>query len=146
MKIVIFTRSDFINGIAYSPGEIAGWPDHVADRLVSKGYAQLYNGDGKVRPAGGRIPNAKDWLDEPGLNDHVTKLKKDGAWPKVLDEQVVVMDREVAQAARERMAREMNQLKLNSSSGWVALSRRLETGPRPAGFVISRRPGPRPFF
>lgn len=110
MKIVIFTRSDFINGIAYSPGEIAGWPDHVADRLVSKGYAQLYNGDGKVRPAGGRIPNAKDWLDEPGLNDHVTKLKKDGAWPKVLDEQVVVMDREVAQAARERMAREMNQL------------------------------------
>ena len=38
------------------------------------------------------------------------KLKKDGAWPKVLDEQVVVMDREVAQAARERMAREMNQI------------------------------------
>ena len=110
MKIVIFTRSDFINGVAYSPGEICGWPDAVADKLVSKGFAQLHNGDGKVQLAGGRIPGAKDWLDDPGLNDHKAQLKKDGKWPKVLDEQVVVMDREVAQAARERMAREINQI------------------------------------
>ena len=109
MKIVVFTRTDLINGVAYSPGEICGWPDAVADKLIAKDFARLYN-DGKVQLAGGRIPGAKDWLDDPGLNDHKAQLKKDGKWPSVLDKPVVVSDPEVARAARERMAREMNQI------------------------------------
>jgi hypothetical protein len=94
LVVVEFVKTDFIGGIAYSIGEIAGWPAHVAERLIKKGYAVLY-GDGRPKVAGGRIPNAKDWFDEPALNDHVAKLKKAGEWPAHLDAPVVIGQPEI---------------------------------------------------
>jgi hypothetical protein len=87
LKIVQFVKNDLIKSVVYCEGEIAGFDDWVADNLVRKGFAVLY-GDGKVRPAGGKIPGAKDWLDDPGLADHVAKLKKDGAWPAEMERHV----------------------------------------------------------
>jgi hypothetical protein len=87
MKIVEFRKNDLIGNCVYCVGEIAGWPDDVADRLIAKGYAVLY-GDGKPQLAGGKIPGAKDWLDKQGLDEHVAKLKKEGMWPAVLDKPV----------------------------------------------------------
>jgi hypothetical protein len=89
MKVVEFIKNDMIHSVAYGAGEIAGFEDWVADNLIKRGYAVLY-GDGKVQPAGGKIPGAKDWLDEPGLADHIAKLKKDGLWPAVLDKRPVL--------------------------------------------------------
>jgi hypothetical protein len=89
MKIVEYIKPDFIGGVCYAAGEICGWPDEVADKLIAKGFAVLY-GDGKPKAAGGRIPNAKDWFDEPALNDHVAKLKKAGEWPAALDKPVEI--------------------------------------------------------
>jgi hypothetical protein len=89
MKIVQFVKNDFIRTIAYAEGEIAGFEDWVADRLIEKKFAVLY-GDGKPKVAGGKIPGAKDWLDEPGLADHIAGLKKAGAWPAQLDKKVEI--------------------------------------------------------
>lgn len=105
MKVVIFTKNDFIAGVSYGAGEICGWRDEVADRLIQRGYAKLY-GDGKPREVGGRIPNAKDWLDNQGLSDHVAALRKDGKWTPAPP--VVVIDLEVQREARERARQEMN--------------------------------------
>lgn len=108
MKIVIFTKNDFISGIAYNAGEIAGWPDHVADRLIAKGFATLHGGDGKVQKIDGKIPGAKDWWDNAQLAEHLAALKREGKWAPPAAP--VVMDFEVARAARERAAREQNQI------------------------------------
>jgi hypothetical protein len=107
MKIVVFTRTDFINGVAFSPGEICGWPDHVADRLVAKGFATLY-GDGKPKVVDGKIPLAKDWWDNAQLAEHVDKLKREGKFSP--PPPVVVIDPEVQRAARERARVELNQI------------------------------------
>lgn len=105
MKVVVYTRTDMINGVAYSPGEICGWPDHVADRLVAKGFAKLY-GDGKVQKIDGKIPGAADFWTNTQLAEHVDKLKKEGKWTP--PPPVVVKDLEVERAARERARQEMN--------------------------------------
>jgi len=52
MKIVQFLKHD----LPYIKGEIAGFADHVAEKLIARGSAQLY-GDGKPKPAGARIPD-----------------------------------------------------------------------------------------
>lgn len=107
MKIVVFTRNDLINGVVYNAGEIVGWDDRVADRLIAKGFAKLY-GDGKQREVGGKIPGAEDFWTDPKLADHIAQLKKEGKWsPKP---PLVLMDSEVQRAARDRMRDEMNQL------------------------------------
>lgn len=47
------------NDLPYLKGEIAGFPRHIAERLISKGYAQVY-GDGKPQATGGRVPDAPE--------------------------------------------------------------------------------------
>jgi hypothetical protein len=94
MKVVEFLRNDMLGGVAYSIGEIAGFDDVVADKLMNPNrpggaFAKLH-GDGKPKAAGGRIPNAKDWFDQPALNDHVAKLRKAGEWPAEVDKPVVI--------------------------------------------------------
>jgi hypothetical protein len=85
----------------------AAKPDHIAERLIAKDFAKLY-GDGKPREVGGRIPGAKDYWDNVQLDEHKAELEKNGKWKPAPP--VVVSDPEVARAARERMAREMNQI------------------------------------
>jgi hypothetical protein len=51
MKIVEFIRNDLINGVVYNVGEVAGWSDEIADRLIARGYAKLH-GDGKPKAVG----------------------------------------------------------------------------------------------
>jgi hypothetical protein len=59
MKVVRFIRDDFMSPIRYGEGEIAGFEDAVADRLIARGYAVLH-GDGKPKKVGQKI------VDEPG--------------------------------------------------------------------------------
>jgi hypothetical protein len=107
MKIVVFIRNDLINGTAYSAGEIAGWPDHVADKLIAKGFAKLH-GDGKQKDIDGKIPGAKDWWDQQQLAEHVAELKRAGKWSPAPP--IIVIDPEVQRAARERARVEANQV------------------------------------
>jgi hypothetical protein len=73
MKIVRFIKPDLINGICYSPDEIAGWEDWIADNLIKRGYAVLH-GDAKPKVVGRRIP------DEPtDLEKQIAELKKRAA-------------------------------------------------------------------
>jgi hypothetical protein len=108
LKTIVFTKNDFIGNVAYSAGEICGWPDHIADRLIAKGFAKLHGGDGKVKEVGGRIPGAKDHWTNVELEEHVAALKRDGKWTPAPP--IVVLDPEVQRAARERARDEMNQI------------------------------------
>jgi hypothetical protein len=108
MKIVVFLKNDFIGSIAYNAGEICGWPDHIADRLIAKDFAKLYGGDGKPKVIDGKIPGAEDFWTDPKLAEHVAQLKKEGKWTPAPP--VVVMDPEVQRAARERARAEQNQI------------------------------------
>jgi hypothetical protein len=107
MKIVVFTKNDFIAGIAYNAGEICGWPDHIADRLIARGYARL-SGDGKPKVVDGKIPGAEDFWPETKLAEHVDKLKKEGRWAP--PPPIVVLDHAVQREARDRMRDELNQI------------------------------------
>jgi hypothetical protein len=62
----------------------------------------------KQKEAGGKIPGAKDWWDEPQLAEHVAELKRAGKWAPAPPP--VVMDFEVQRAARERARVEANQI------------------------------------
>ena len=57
MKIVEFLKHD----LPYAKGEIAGFPDRVAEKLISKGFAKLHGGDGKPKQVGERIPDPLDF-------------------------------------------------------------------------------------
>jgi hypothetical protein len=107
MKIVVFLKNDFIGGIAYNAGEICGWPDHIADRLIAKDFAKLY-GDGKPKVIFGKIPGAEDFWTEPKLAEHVAQLKKEGKWTP--PPPIAIRDAEVEREARERARQEFNQL------------------------------------
>lgn len=52
MKLVRFLKND----LPYTKGEIAGFPDRVADRLIELRFADLH-GDGKPQPVGQKIPD-----------------------------------------------------------------------------------------
>jgi hypothetical protein len=52
MRIVRFLKND----LPYLQGEIAGFPDHIASKLIEKGFAVLH-GDGKPKQTGTRIPD-----------------------------------------------------------------------------------------
>ena len=80
--VVKFLKPDFLLGIAFSPGEIAGFESWIAMRLIEKKYAVLH-GDGKPKQAGGKIPGARgygpeDWDrgDMDQVEAHVAELKK----------------------------------------------------------------------
>ena len=77
MKIVEFTRNDLIGNCVYLVGEIAGWPDEIADRLIQRGYARLH-GDGKPKAVGRRVPDGMDsgyWAG-PAVAEHIAALKQ----------------------------------------------------------------------
>jgi hypothetical protein len=111
MKVLILLRNDFIGGVAFNAGEICGWPDHVADKLLldrpGGAYARLYS-DGKPREVGGGIPGAKDYWDNVQLAEHKAELEKNGKWKPAPP--VVVLDPDARRAARERARNEMNQI------------------------------------
>ena len=96
-KVVVkFLKPDFLLGIAYCPGEVAGFDAWIGERLIAKGYAVLH-GDGKPKLAGGRIPGARgygpeDWDrgDMDQVEAHVAELKKTGKWPAHLDKPVEI--------------------------------------------------------
>jgi hypothetical protein len=60
MKIIEYIKNDMTGGfVAYSIGEIVGWPDDIADRLIQRGFAKLH-GDGRPKDVGHRIPDGAD--------------------------------------------------------------------------------------
>jgi hypothetical protein len=77
MKIVEFTRNDLIGQCVYSVGEIAGWPDEIADRLIARGFAKLV-GDGKPKPVGHRVPDdiGSGYWAGAAVADHIAALKQ----------------------------------------------------------------------
>lgn len=52
MIIVRFLKND----LPYTKGEVAGFPDRVASKLIDLGFAIL-EGDGKPKPVGQKIPD-----------------------------------------------------------------------------------------
>ncbi|HEY8124518.1 MAG TPA: hypothetical protein VIF88_03750 [Methylocystis sp.] len=52
MRIVRFIKND----LPYLKDEIAGFQDHVAEKLIAKGFVVLH-GDGKPKQVGSRIPD-----------------------------------------------------------------------------------------
>jgi hypothetical protein len=80
MKIVEFTRNDLIGNCVYCVGEVAGWPDDIADRLIARGFAKLH-GDGKPKQVGHRVPDGLDsgyWAGS-AVADHIASLKQRSA-------------------------------------------------------------------
>ncbi len=41
MKIVEYLKHDRTQHCMYNKGEIAGWPDHIADRLIALGFREI---------------------------------------------------------------------------------------------------------
>jgi hypothetical protein len=67
VKVVKFIRNDLIHGsIVYAEGEIAGFDDLIADRLIQRGFAVLHL-DGRPRPVGGPIPDVNGYTSGFGL-------------------------------------------------------------------------------
>jgi hypothetical protein len=65
-KVVEFLRVDTILNCAYGPGDVAGFPDEIADRLMNPNrpggaYAKLH-GDGKPKPFGRKIPDINGYV------------------------------------------------------------------------------------
>jgi hypothetical protein len=52
MRIVRFIKND----LPYLKDEIAGFPDHIAEKLIAKGFA-VQEGNGKPKIVGERIPD-----------------------------------------------------------------------------------------
>jgi hypothetical protein len=77
MKIVEFTKNDLIGNCVYQVGEIAGWPDEIADRLIARGYARLH-GDGKPKQVGHRVPDdiGSGFWAGAAVADHIAALKQ----------------------------------------------------------------------
>jgi hypothetical protein len=77
MKIVEFTKNDLIGNCVYQVGEIAGWPDDIADRLIARGFAKLH-GDGKPKATGHRIPDdiGSGYWAGAAVADHIAALKQ----------------------------------------------------------------------
>jgi hypothetical protein len=78
MKIVEYIQNDMTGGqCVYTVGEIAGWPDEIADRLITRGYAKLH-GDGKPKSVGHRVPDGMDsgyWAGA-AVAEHIAALKQ----------------------------------------------------------------------
>jgi hypothetical protein len=77
MKIVEFIKNDLIDDCVYNKGEIAGWPDDIADRLIARGFAKLH-GDGKPKQVGHRVPDVMDsgyWAGS-AVAEHIAALKQ----------------------------------------------------------------------
>jgi hypothetical protein len=77
MKIVEFIKNDLIGNCVYCVGEIGGWPDDIADRLIQRGYARLYGG-GKPKAVGHRVPDGMDsgyWAGSV-VAEHIAALKQ----------------------------------------------------------------------
>jgi hypothetical protein len=77
MKIVEFIRNDLIGQCVYNIGEVAGWPDDIADRLIARGFAKLV-GDGKPKVVGRRVPDSMDsgyWAGS-AVAEHIAALKQ----------------------------------------------------------------------
>jgi hypothetical protein len=51
MKIVEFIKND----LPYCQGDVAGFKDHIADKLIGKGFVKLH-GSGQPKNVGERIP------------------------------------------------------------------------------------------
>jgi hypothetical protein len=62
MRIVRFIKND----LPYLQGEIAGFPDHIASKLIEKGFVVLH-GDGKPKQVGQKVPDP--WGYSSGLGD-----------------------------------------------------------------------------
>lgn len=107
MKIVVYLKPDLIAGVVYNAGEICGWPDHIADKLIEKDFAKLWQ-DGKVKEAGGKVPGSKDFWTTQEHAEHLAALKKEGKWTPA--PAPVLMDPEVARAFRDRARAEQNQI------------------------------------
>jgi hypothetical protein len=77
MKIVEFIKNDMIGLCAYNVGDIAGWPDEIADRLIARGFAKLH-GDGKVKQVGRKIPDdiGSGYWAGAAVADHIAALKQ----------------------------------------------------------------------
>jgi hypothetical protein len=52
MRVVRFIRND----LPFLSGEVAGFRDDVAEKLIAKGFAVLH-GDGKPKQTGARVPD-----------------------------------------------------------------------------------------
>jgi hypothetical protein len=76
MKIVEFIRNDLIGNCVYCVGEVAGWPDEVADRLIARGFAKLH-GDGKPKVVGRKIPDdiGSGYWAGAAVAEHIAQLK-----------------------------------------------------------------------
>jgi len=78
MKIVEYIRNDMTDArCCYNIGDVAGWADEIADRLIQRGYAKLY-GDGKPKPIGHRVPDGMDsgyWAGA-AVAEHIAALKQ----------------------------------------------------------------------
>jgi hypothetical protein len=77
MKIVEFIKNDLIGQCVYCVGEIAGWPDDIADRLIARGFAKLH-GDGKPKIVGHRIPDdlGSGYWAGAAIAEHIAALKQ----------------------------------------------------------------------
>ena len=77
MKIVEFIKPDLIGNCVYCVGDVAGWPDEIADRLITRGYAKLH-GDGKPKAVGHRIPDdlGSGYWAGAAVADHIAALKQ----------------------------------------------------------------------
>jgi hypothetical protein len=77
MKILELTRNDLIGNCVYCVGDIAGWPDEIADRLIARGFAKLHR-DGKPKAVGHRIPDdiGSGFWAGSAVAEHIASLRQ----------------------------------------------------------------------
>lgn len=54
-KIVKFTKNDLIGGVVFNVGDVAGFDEAVAEKLIKREFAVL-EGDGRPKKVGEKLP------------------------------------------------------------------------------------------